>query len=222
MLRGGYGFQKLIPPFIKQYSKKARRKLFIGYSDGTALHLYLNHQNQMTLHAPTISELADLPQKELISLRAILFSEKREIVFKNLKSFNEGADKTLKGKIIGGNLSLLSSSMGVPWLSSFKSGFLFLEDVNETAYKVDRMLYHLFYAGALKSIRAILFGGFNPLNKRSFLKVLQSFSQVCSIPLIYNLPCGHHTRCSLPFNTPACLTVKNKKACLTVRTICSF
>ena len=216
MLRGGYGFQKLMPSFIKRYSKKAKKKLFIGYSDGTALHLYLNQQNQETLHAPTVSELADLTQKELSSLKGILLAEKKEIVFKNLKLFNSSFSGTLKGKIRGGNLSLLSSSMGVPWLSSFKSGFLFLEDVNEEDYKVDRMLHHLFYAGALKSVQAILFGNFNPLNKKSFLKALQSFSQVCSIPLIYDLPCGHSRRYPLPFNTPSSLTFQNGKACLTV------
>ena len=245
MLRGGYGFQKLIPSFIKRYSKTAKKKLFIGYSDGTALHLYLNHQNQKTLHAPTVSELADLKKIEFDSLKKILLKKKKEITFKNLKFFKPaqlkkfGAlsfqsqevsltkagkfksspyKKTLKGKIIGGNLSLLSSNLGLPWLSSFKSGFLFLEDVNEEAYKLDRMLHHLFYSGALKSIKAILFGNFNPLNKKTFLKVLNSFSQVCSIPLIYDLPCGHRDRYSLPLNTSAELSIQGSKLDLKVKT----
>ena len=216
MLRGGYGFQKLIPSFIKKYSKKASKKLFVGYSDGAVLHTYLNQKNQETLHAPTVSELSDLTKPELNCLKGILLGEKEKIVFKNLKLFNSSSRGVLKGAIRGGNLSLLSSSMGLPWLSSFKSGFLFLEDVNEESYKVDRMLHHLFYAGALKSIRAILFGNFNPLNKKSFLKVLQSFSQALSIPLIYNLPCGHSNRYPLPFNTPASLTCQNGNVCLTV------
>ena len=216
MLRGGYGFQKLIPSFIKKGSKTAKKKLFVGYSDGSALHLYLNQKNQVTLHAPTVSELAELSQKELNALKEVLLAEKKELVFNNLKQFGKSSHKVLKGRVTGGNLSLLSSSMGPSWLSSFKPSFLFLEDVNEEAYKVDRMLYHLLYAGALKSVRAILFGGFDPLNRKSFLKVLQSFSQACSTPLVYNLPCGHKKHYPLPFNTPACLTFQKNRACLTV------
>ena len=221
MLRGGYGFQKLLPSFIKKYST-FKKKLFIGYSDGTALHLYLNHQRQETLYAPTVSELADLSQKELSSLKGILLGDKNEIVFKNLKLFQHSSHRALKGTIVGGNLSLLSSSIGTAWLSSFKSGFLFLEDVNEEPYKVDRMLYHLFYSGALKSIRAVLFGGFNPIGSQSFLKILKSFSQVCSVPLVYNLPCGHKSHYPLPLGAPAFLNLRNKTACLTVHKAKSF
>ena len=249
MLRGGYGVQKLLPYFIKKYPKK-NKKLFVGYSDGTALHTYLNQKNQKTLHAPTVSELAELSQKELNSLKQIILGQKREVIFKNLKFFNRSSyktkdfdsnlaggqdshfhnktralqktsNKTLKGKIIGGNLSLLSSSIGTAWLSSFKSGFLFLEDINEPAYKVDRLLHHLFYSGFLKSIRAVLFGDFKPVSHQDFQKVLKSFSQVCSVPLVYNLPCGHKKRQALPFNTPASLSFQNKTVHLTVHSLLS-
>ena len=217
MLRGGYGFQKLMPSFIKKYSKRASKKLFIGYSDGTALHLYLNHKNQKTLHAPTVSELADLSQREIGRLKKILLGGENEVIFKNLKLFKKSSHQTLNGKIAGGNLSLLSSSVGTSWLSSFKSGFLFIEDVNEEAYKLDRMLCHLFYSGALKSIRAILFGDFNPLSRSSFLKVLKSFSQICSTPLVFNLPCGHQKKQPLPFNSSAQLSFQGSKVSLQVR-----
>lgn len=219
MLRGGYGCQKLLPSFIKKYSKRAERKLFIGYSDGTALHLFLNHKNQKTLHAPTVSELSDLSQKELFLLKNILLDNKKEAIFKNLKLFKASSLKLLKGKIIGGNLSLLSSSIGTSWLSSFKSGFLFLEDINEPAYKVDRLLYHLFYSGALKSIQAVLFGGFPPISSKDFQKILKSFSQVCSVPLIFNLPCGHKKRSPLPFNTPAELSFQGAQASLKIESL---
>ncbi|MCY4321962.1 MAG: LD-carboxypeptidase [Bdellovibrionaceae bacterium] len=217
MLRGGYGFQKILDSYIKKSSKNFKRKLFIGYSDGTALHSYLNNKNQKTLHAPTVSELINLSQKELNLLKEILLGNIDKIMFKNLKVFNP-SKKTLKARIMGGNLSLLSSSIGTSWQSSFKKGFLFLEDVNEEAYKVDRMLYHLFYSGALKSIQAILFGGFNPIRSLDFLKVLKSFSKACSIPLVFNLPCGHKRKQPLPFNTSAQLFLRGSKADLEVKT----
>ena len=211
MLRGGYGFQKLMPSFIKTYSKK-NKKLFVGYSDGTALHVYLNHHNKRTLHAPTVSELADLSKKELNLLEKVLLFPENKIIFRNLKLFKKSAPKKLKAKIIGGNLSLLSSSVGTSWLSSFKSSFLFLEDVNEEAYKLDRMLHHLFYSGSLKSVKAILFGDFYPLSQKSFLTVLKSFSKTSSIPFIFNVPVGHKRKQSLALGVSAELSFKAGKA----------
>ena len=128
--------QKLMPSFIKSYSKKCKKKLFIGYSDGTALHLYLNSQNLATLQAPLIAELSCLSKNELMILKNTLFGEQKEIVFGNLKILNKVPEQTLKASIIGGNLSLLSSCVGLPWFPSFKSHFLFIEDVNEEDYRV--------------------------------------------------------------------------------------
>ena len=219
MLRGGYGLQKLMPSFIKNCSKKFKKKLFIGYSDGTALHLYLNSQNLTTLQAPVISELPSISKNKLALLKTILFGTKKEIAFDNLKVSNKIPEQNLKAEIIGGNLSLLSSCVGLPWLPSFKSHFLFIEDVNEEDYKVDRLLHHLFYSGSLKGVRAILFGSFYPLNNHSLrTKVLKSFSDVCNIPMVFGLPCGHKPpHHPLPLKTPAELIIQKDKAILKVK-----
>ena len=219
MLRGGYGIQKLMPSFIKSHSKKCKKKLFIGYSDGTALHLYLNSQNLATLQAPLISELPGLSKSELMILKNTLFGEQKEIVFDNLKILNKVPEQTLKADIIGGNLSLLSSCVGLPWFPSFKSHFLFIEDVNEEDYRVDRLLHHLFYSGSLKGVRAILFGGFHPLSNSSLkAKVLKSFSEVCNIPMIFGLPCGHKSpHYPLPFKTSAELVIQENKTVLKIK-----
>ena len=217
LLRGGYGLQKLMPSFMAGHSPSLMKKLFIGYSDGTALHLYLNGQNQASLHAPTLSDLPHVSLKELSSLKNILFGEKKEITFKNLSCFRNFPSKNLKACIRGGNLSLLSSSLGTGWFPSFSSCFLFVEDVNEEDYKVDRMLSHLFYSGALKSVQAVLFGHFKPLNKNRLNKVLKSFSEICSIPLIFNLPCGHQSpNHPLPLNCPAKLSLQGSQAVLNI------
>lgn len=218
MLRGGYGLQKLMPSFIKSYSQRNKKKLFIGYSDGTALHLYLNSQNQKTLQAPTVCELPDLSHKELSLLKNILFGIKKEIIFKNLNLFKRNSKKILKAPIIGGNLSLLSSSVGTPWLPSFGSHFVFIEDVNEEDYKVDRLLHHLFYSGALKGVKALLFGRFHPLNRKILkTRILKSFSKVCPIPMIFGLPCGHKkSHYPLIFKSPAKLTLQKTEAVLKI------
>lgn len=219
MLRGGYGLQKLMPSFVRSYSKKQKRKLFIGYSDGTPLHLYLNSRKQSTWHAPVVSELPDLSQRELLRLRNILFGKTKQIVFKNLKVFGTSFQKKIKAPILGGNLSLLSTSLGTPWFPKLSSHFLFIEDVNEEAYKLDRMLHQLFYSGALKGVKALLFGSFPPLS-RSFLKtkVLRSFSEVCSFPMVFGLPCGHiRSNHPLPFNKPAELIFQRDTASLKIQ-----
>ena len=236
MLRGGYGFQKLQFVFselvldFKKTFKKKQTKLFVGYSDGTVLHLYLNAKKKASLHAPTLSELESLSPKEQKTLRSVLLGETQQVVFKGLKVFvpktlksvfkkkrvKELETKPITGKITGGNLSLISTSVGTLKLPSTE--FLFLEDVHESAYKVDRMLHHLLYSGVLKSTKAILFGDFYPLKNKELQKIFESFSQSSSLPLVWGLPCGHSQRMPLPFNTKAELSLKGKQATLKVLT----
>ena len=219
MLRGGYGLQKLMPSFIKkQTGKSSRKKLFIGYSDGTALHLYLNRQKQASLHAPLICELPDLSKTELFQLKNVLFGHKTEIIFNRLKLITKSPPKILKATLTGGNLSLLSSSVGTAWLSGLPSCFLFIEDVNEADYKVDRMLHHLFYSGALRRAKALLIGSFGPTGPSRLLReALKNFSSTCNIPIILGLACGHgRPNQPLPFQTPAELSLQGYKAHLKV------
>ena len=210
-----------MPSFIKSYSqnKKKRKKLFIGYSDGTALHLYLNGQKQSTLHAPMISELPELSTAELLRLKNLLFGETKQTVFQNLKTLLKFPQQKIKAPILGGNLSLLSSSMGSPWFPKLSSHFLFVEDIHEEAYKVDRLLHHLWHSGSLKGVKALLFGAFPPLSNPALKgKVLKSFSEVCPLPMIFGLPCGH-TKAHYPlfFQKPAELCLQGEKAYLKIQ-----
>ena len=213
MLRGGYGFQKLMPEF--SHYKIKNYPLFVGYSDGTAMHLYLNQLKQKTLHAPTISELPELSVAELNQLKSILLGTKKTLSFNPLKSFKNYSQKTLNGKITGGNLSLLSSSVGVYDFPI--SNFLFIEEINEPAYKLDRMLHHLLYSGRLKSVKAILLGDLQPVNKKTLYEVWKGFSKFCAIPVFFNLPCGHKNKKALPLNTPSKLVIEGSKASLEVK-----
>ena len=293
MLRGGSGLQKLMPGLASSYplwGKTSKNKLFIGYSDATALHLYLSEKNQASLHAPNIEELADLPPVRQKELKNILFGAQKEVVFNHLKVFLAPAQKpagpnqikktaygnkqnpadrspaierapfqpslvktfnnkqkgglmfkkglnnkpkdspflsggyrafqqiNLQGRIAGGNLSLLSSHIGAPYMpTSFASRFLFIEDVNEEAYKIDRLLHHALYSGVLKGVKALLFGSFEPLGKKAIQKILNSFSAVFSGPLIFGLPCGHGAiNRPLPLNCPARLSIQGEKASLSI------
>ena len=204
-LRGGYGSQKLMPSLQKI---KIKKKLFIGFSDVTVFHLYLNGICKIpSLHGPSICDLPYLSQKELLSLKKVLFGEEDFIYFKNLKSFKNSKIKTLNAPLVGGNLTLLQTSIGTPWFPSLKSHILFLEDVNELGYRVDRALHQLYFSGALKGVKALIFGSINPIKSSEFQKVLESFSKVLDIPLFFHLPCGHKSpHLSLPLGTQAKIT----------------
>ncbi|MBY0414117.1 MAG: LD-carboxypeptidase, partial [Bdellovibrionales bacterium] len=118
-LRGGYGSNRLIPMLAK-LKKPKNAKLVIGLSDVTSLHsFFIQEWNWPVLHAPILDRMGkgvSLPRHEK-ELKDLLFGKKTEIEFKSLKPMNSAAKniKTLKSKIVGGNLTVLQSSMGTPW-----------------------------------------------------------------------------------------------------------
>ena len=214
-LRGGYGSQKLLGWFK---TNPPHKKLFIGFSDATAIHLQLNKWGWPSLHGPFISDIPYLSKKNQESLRQILFGEKKEQFFENLKVFHPSKKKILKGSLMGGNLTVIQTSLGCSWFPKLHSHFLFLEDVNEEAYRLDRALHHLFFTGALKGVKALILGSFHPAKSAQIHKVLNSLSEFLKIPMVTDLPCGHlKNNQPLPFKTPCELRFLSKgKACLKV------
>ena len=218
-IRGGYGLQKIMPSFAKS---KIQKKLFIGYSDATALHLYLNSVHKIpSLHAPFVSDLPYLSPKDLNLLKRILFGEQKEQVFSDLKLLNKNIKvKNLKAPIIGGNLTVLSTSLSSGWpLKSLDSCFLFLEDINEEDYRIDRALHQLFHAGMMKKVKAILLGSFLPLKKKSLENnLLESFSYFSNTPIIAGLSCGHRSKNSpLPLSKSSEINFQGSKVTLRVK-----
>ncbi len=217
-IRGGYGLQKVMPSFVKS---KIQKKLFIGFSDATALHIYLNDICKMpSLHAPFVADLPYLSKKDLRMLKSILFGEQKEVVFSDLKLLNKNLKvKKLRAPIVGGNLTLLSTSLSSPWFpKNLDKCFLFLEDVNEEDYRIDRSLHQLLFSGAMKKVQAILLGSFTPLKKRDLEnKLLKSFSDFSNTPIFTGLPCGHIFKNSpLPLAKNSEINFQDSKATLRV------
>ena len=215
-LRGGYGAQKLMARFDREPKQK---KLFIGFSDATAIHLRLNQWNRPSLHGPCLSDLPHLTKRDCGNLKQLLFGQTKQLVFENLKVFRPPGKKTLKGTLMGGNLTLIQTSLGCSWLPSFKNSFLFLEDTGEPAYRIDRALHQLLFSGALKGVRALLLGSFLPARPAQISQVIKSFHNTHPhIPMIRGLRAGHlKSQQSLPFQTPCELQFQeNKTARLTI------
>lgn len=218
LLDGGYGLTRLVPKLLSM-EKPRHEKLFVGFSDGTALHVFLNQMwNWPTLHGPCAVQVA----KQRIGLPTIkeTLNILREGVSAytppHLTPFNTKARETstLSGTLVGGNLCILQSSLGTKWQLNSSNKILFLEDVDERGYRVDRMLMHLQQANSLEDAKAIIFGDFTrgeEGNGTSLVSpVLQRFAEEINLP-VFHLPKHGHGKENfpLPFNVPLEFAVKN-------------
>lgn len=219
-LRGGYGSMRLLP-LLDKISPPPKPKLLIGFSDITALHIYFNQKwNWPSLHGRTISQLQpdwDIHQDKM--LLDVLFGETPSVTFNSLVPMNEAArvSREIEGVVTGGNLRLIESSLGSAWQINAKDKFLFIEDVSERGYAVDRMLEHLHQAQVTDhGLKALLIGDFTEgLEKDGsdlIPAALQRFADKVDYPVLKQMPCGHAkgSNAPLPFNTHSKLTLGNQ------------
>ncbi|MBD2773063.1 S66 peptidase family protein [Iningainema tapete] len=163
---GGWGCARILP-YLDYERIRKNPKILVGFSDLTALTLGLNAQsNLVTFHGPNGLTSWNPIQTEYF--RRVLFAGET-VTFQNLK---EDANRLMqvkyrtqtitpgkaKGKLIGGNLSVLSAIVGSPYLPDCKGAVLFLEDVRENIYRIDRMMTHLKVAGVLDKLAGFIFG----------------------------------------------------------------
>lgn len=195
--RGGYGSIRMMP-YINFNIVKSNPKFFCGYSDVTALINYISYKcNFPTFHGPMInSNFSD--KKTLQNFKKLLFSKTNDH-FYNLNEFNCKYinKKDFKGKLVGGNLTLMCSLMGTPYEINTKNNIVLLEEINESPYVIDRMLSQLILSNKLPSAKAIILGHFtdcNPIsldNSFTFNELIVDKLSSLKIPIIYNFPFGH-------------------------------
>jgi len=163
-IRGGYGSNRLMPMLAK-LKKPKKQKIFIGISDVTSLHLFLNQKwGWPTLHASLLDRISEgkLPAAEVEETFSILMGHEKEVLFPGLRPLNSKAEKAKKisGPLIGGNLMTIQSTIGTSQEIQTQGKVLFLEEIDERGYRVDRMLTHLLQAGKVQGLKAIVFGHF--------------------------------------------------------------
>lgn len=218
--RGGYGSMRLIPKLAKIIPPTAP-KIFVGMSDITAIQLFLRQNWQW----PTIfGALArgTFSLESIAAMKALLFGEidQIELIGLPLNSLAEQKN-TIDTTITGGNLCLVQTSVGTIWQINGQNKIVFLEEVGERGYRVDRMLEHLTQAGIFKNVAAIIFGDFingNEPDGSSLIEpVLTRFAQSCRIPVIQIKGIGHgFTNVPIPMGTRVTLQLgkKSKLTCL--------
>ncbi len=213
--RGGYGSARLLPMLnFKQLKKQP--KALIGYSDITALLNALYSQTGLIgFHGPVASsEMTDYTKEQLL---AVLMYDCRSYTIKSFRQKQEdGAAENsapirclqggnAKGRLLGGNLSLLAALAGTPWAPDYRSKIVFLEDVGEKPYRIDRMLTQLRQASALPQAAAFALGTFSGCeaeendNSLSLEQTLEDRIASLKKPCSHGLSFGHiKQQCTLP------------------------
>ncbi|GAA4001044.1 LD-carboxypeptidase [Sphingomonas humi] len=165
-VRGGWGSARALP-FLDWKTIAANPKLLVGFSDITALHLAIQARAGFaTIHGPTAG--SSWTKYSYAAFRDLVFDAKLPL-YRNLPGDQdrlvqkEGRFQTLRpgkatGRLLGGNLTVLTSLVGTPWLPDFSGAILFIEDTDEAPYRIDRMLTQLGQAGVLRKVAGVVFG----------------------------------------------------------------
>lgn len=194
-LRGGYGMSRILPALdLKMLAKSG--KLFVGHSDFTALQMGLLAQEAAASFAgPMICDDFTREEPSAFALQQFwqcVQGPTHTIAFH--AEDNPPAD--VSGILWGGNLTMLTHLAGTPYMPAIEGGILFLEDVNEHPYRVERMLLQLLHAGLLKQ-KALLLGDFSSYrltaydNGYDFAAMLAYLRGRLDMPILTGLPFGH-------------------------------
>ena len=211
--RGGYGSNYLLP-LLDFEALKASPKAFVGYSDNTSLLLALDRAGIVAFHGPMVaSDFA----KGLVDESSFLGALRGKALDWTFKAGAvEGVRSLIEGEvhapIVGGCLSVVVTSLGTPWEIETSGRILFLEDVNEKPFRIDRMLMHLMLAGKFKGVRGIIFGAMRgcaaaTVGEESLVQVIVRVLGGLGVPIVFGFPSGHveSGNITLPFGVPAAL-----------------
>ncbi|MFS8082823.1 MAG: S66 peptidase family protein, partial [Ginsengibacter sp.] len=194
--RGGYGLGRIIDNLdFKKFIKHP--KWIIGFSDITVLESHLFAQYKIaSLHAPMAAAFNDggFENKYVQSLREAIMGRKGNY---NVDGHMLNKNGHCKGKLVGGNLSLLVNLIETPSQIKMKNKILFIEDVGEYIYNVDRMLYQLKRSGQLAHLRGLIIGRFSDMKDTTVPFGEDTFAAINDIikeydyPVCYNFPVSH-------------------------------
>ena len=178
-VRGGYGASRILPAL--DYALMQRKpKALIGYSDITALHMAIHrHAGLVTFHGP-VAFRAFTPYS-LGELKRVLWTGETPVRLGGPPPFERAEGRVdwenrvatlvpgkARGRLLGGNLCLMSHLCGTPYFPDLRGAILFLEDVEEAYYRIDRMLTQLWLSGALAGVAGVVFGKFTNCNPSPF------------------------------------------------------
>ncbi len=214
-LRGGYGSIRLLP-WLAKMKRPSKTKLLLGLSDISTLHNFINQKWKWpSIHGPMLGTFSQRSEEETREITDVIFGRVNQLVFEDLIPMNKAAEKKgrITAPIVGGNLMTVQSSQGTDWAFHARNSMVFLEEINERGYRLDRLLVSLQQAEYFKKAKAIVLGDFlggdEPDGQNFVNAVLYQFAQDMKIPVLKGLKSGHGSlRRPIPFATKAVLDLK--------------
>lgn len=191
--KGGYGTVRMVDRL--DFTKfKQHPKWLVGFSDFTVMHSHVNNFDIATLHSIACISVGGATPEAIEGLRKGLMGGKIEYSIEP-HAFN----KTGKahGELIGGNLSVLYSVMGSVSEADYKGKIIFIEDLDEYLYHIDRMMMNLKRNGYFKDVKGIIIGGMTKMRDNDIpwghdaLEIIQDITKEYNIPICFNFPAGH-------------------------------
>lgn len=194
-VRGGYGAMRILTKVdFKKFKKKP--KWIIGFSDITAIHHAIHKLEIKSIHGIMPVQLGDHEKTKYATkaLHKALFGEHIEIIITASSSNRPGSTQ---GTLVGGNLSLVQSLLGSPYDIKTDGKVLFLEEVGEYTYRLDRLLQSLKLAGYFDKIKGLAIGGFTDIKEndtpfgKTYQELILEIVSEYDFPVIFDLPIGH-------------------------------
>ncbi|WP_188361339.1 S66 peptidase family protein [Flavobacterium orientale] len=192
-VRGGYGTVRMVD--LLDFSKfKQNPKWIIGFSDVTVLHSHLNNLGFQSIHGMMPVNIPRATPEAKESLRKALFGKSLSYIIPY-----DAMNKTgvARGELVGGNLSIIYSLFGSESAIDCTDKILFLEDLDEYLYHIDRMMMNLKRNGCLESLKGIVIGSMTKMNDndipwgKNALEIIQEVTKKYNIPMVFNFPAGH-------------------------------
>ncbi|MFI5691678.1 LD-carboxypeptidase [Kribbella sp. NPDC051586] len=198
--RGGYGVQRMLE-YVDFDELVAVPKWFLGFSDITALHEPLNARGLVTLHGPMAAAVEQLGNTEgRERLRALLFEPSRVTDLLAPHGGRTVVGGVAEGRLLGGNLALLASSLGTPTYVP-PAGVVVLEEVDEAGYRVDRMLTQLLRAGWFDAVTGLVIGDFSGVQDP--VDVVRERLEPLGVPMVEGAAIGHQAlNLAVPLGLP--------------------
>jgi muramoyltetrapeptide carboxypeptidase len=217
---GGYGAVRILP-YLDPDVFRRNPKAFVGYSDITALHLWLMRRAQLRVfHGPTLDDLfSGGSDPTLVSLLSALSTPRPET------EIGRGIARTVRpgravGRLTGGNLSLVQQTIGTPYEIDTRDAILFLEETRDPMSVADERLLHLRAAGLLRHVRGIVFGqlSLDRSEEDEFEDFLLDLVSDLDVPILMDFPAGHEApNLTLPLGTEVELVADESTAWLSYR-----
>lgn len=192
-VKGGYGTVRMVD-LLDFTQFKMNPKWIVGFSDVTVLHSHLNTLGFQSLHAIMPLTAPRATPQAITSLKKALFGEPLSY---QINAFSKNKMGTATGRLVGGNLSILYSLFGSTSAIDCTDKILFIEDLDEYLYHIDRMMMNLKRNGCLESIKGIVVGSMTKMKDndipwgKNAIEIIEDVTRKYDIPILYNFPAGH-------------------------------